>query len=65
MAEAELDRLRNIVDVQGEGQPSDDDKAAYKAEWVKIEKLKTWPCNIWNLGEPTISSLCSLQLQQH
>ncbi|KAF8313946.1 uncharacterized protein EI90DRAFT_3136315 [Cantharellus anzutake] len=49
MAKAELERLREIIEAQEEGKQSDDDKAAYDSELEKLEKLKTWPCNIWNL----------------
>ncbi|KAF8315995.1 uncharacterized protein EI90DRAFT_3021735 [Cantharellus anzutake] len=49
MAKAELERLREIIEAQEEGKQSDEDKAAYDSELEKLEKLKTWPCNIWNL----------------
>jgi hypothetical protein len=56
MAKAELQRLHEIMETQDEGKLSDEDKAAYDLERERLAKLKTWPCNIWNLGEPTIIS---------
>ena len=59
MADKELDRLHQLIQSQGEGeeQPSTgmDHRRAYKEEQERLEKIKTWPCNIWDLGLPLIS----------
>jgi hypothetical protein len=49
-----MDRLRQTINLHSEAEDDDkveEAKKLYEAEECRRAAMKTWPCNIWDLGE--------------